>query len=57
VAHYNPDLTKVRLFPEFPADEMKTLVGEACERLASDSPRLSSAQRRAVVLRRFQELV
>lgn len=51
----NIDLTKVRLFPEYPSEQVKEVWDNVLLRLLDELPGLSAAQRGAVALRRFQE--
>lgn len=55
MARYDADLTKVRLFPNFPADELKVLWEKAIGNTIAEFPTLTANQRNAVVLRRIQE--
>ena len=51
----NIDLTKVRLFPEYPAEQVQAVWDNVVLRLLDEFPELSAAQRGATALRRFQE--
>jgi len=55
--HMNFDPTKVRIFPEYPEEELRRLWEVAADRQFSQNPELTAQQRKAVILRRFQEWV
>jgi len=52
---YTFDPTKVRLIPEYPADEMRAIWGQVQIELLTEFPDLPAKYRRTVALRRYQE--